>query len=155
MERMEGKRSSDGNTSSGSESHLAHVEETRFARSRDAVTVRARGETKAKAPPRIIQTRRHLPVMRFLEIDPNVLDIRKDKPTACLEAINVLLAISASKGREKWTLLTADVQAAFLKGEFQEKDRVLCSWPPKNGTALSGVQPGRLLLIAKGVFGFE
>ena len=57
--------------------------------------------------------------------DPDVLDIRRDSPTACREAINVLLAISASKGREKWALLTADVQAAFLKGEFQDKHRVL------------------------------
>ena len=29
--------------------------------------------------------------------DPDVLDIRRDSPTACREAINVLLAISASK----------------------------------------------------------
>ena len=32
--------------------------------------------------------------------DPDVLDIRKDSPTACREAINVLLAIFASKKRE-------------------------------------------------------
>ena len=50
--------------------------------------------------------------------DPDVLDIRRDSPTACREAINVLLAVSASKGREKWVLLTADVHAAFLKGQF-------------------------------------
>ena len=46
-----------------------------------------------------------------------------------LEAINVLLAISASKGREKLASLTADVQAALMKGEFQDKDRVLYCWP--------------------------
>ena len=57
--------------------------------------------------------------------DPDVLDNRRDSPTACREAINVLLAISASEGREKWALLTVDVQAAFLKGELQDKDRVL------------------------------
>ena len=33
--------------------------------------------------------------------DPDVLDIRRDSPTACREAISVLLAISARKGREK------------------------------------------------------
>ena len=49
-------------------------------------------------------------------------------------------------------MLTADVQAAFLKGEFQDKDRVLYCWPPKNGSSLPGVQPGSLLLILKGVF---
>ena len=32
--------------------------------------------------------------------DPDVLDIRRDSRTACRDAINVLLAISASKGRE-------------------------------------------------------
>ena len=56
-------------------------------------------------------------------------------------------------GWEKWTLLTADVQAAFLKGEFHDKVRVLYCWPPKNGSALPGVQPGSLLLILKVVFG--
>ena len=71
------------------------------------------------------------------------------------EAIGVLLAIGASKGREKWTLLTADVQETFLKGEFQDKDRVLYCWPPNNGPTLSGVQPGSLLLILKGVFGLN
>ena len=68
--------------------------------------------------------------------DPNVLDIRRDSPIACREAIGVLLAIGACKGREKWVLLTVDVQAAFLKGEFQDKDRVLYCWPPKNGHTL-------------------
>ena len=65
--------------------------------------------------------------------DPDVLDFRRESPTACREAIDVLLAISTSKGREKWALLTADVQAAFPKGESQDKDRVLHCWPPKNG----------------------
>ena len=37
-----GKRCSDGNTSSRSQSHLAHAEEARFARPRHAVTVCAR-----------------------------------------------------------------------------------------------------------------
>ena len=63
-----------------------------------------------------------------------------------------MLAISASKRRETWALLTADVQAALLKGEIQDKDRVLYCWPPKNGPALPGVQPGSLLFILKGVF---
>ena len=87
--------------------------------------------------------------------DPDVLDIRRNSRIACRDAINVLLAISASKGREKWALLTADVQAAFLKREFQDKDRVLYCWPPKNGPAFRGVQPRSLLLILKGVFGLN
>ena len=32
--------------------------------------------------------------------DPDVLDIRRDSPTACREAINFLLAVSVSEGRE-------------------------------------------------------
>ena len=79
--------------------------------------------------------------------DPDVLEIRRDAPTAC---IGILLAISASRGRQKWTLLSADVSAAFLKGEFQEKDRVLYAWPPRDGPPLPGVPPGALLLIKKG-----
>ena len=75
--------------------------------------------------------------------------------TACREAISVLLAISANKGREKWFPLETDVQAAFPEGVFQDKDRVLYRWPPKDGTALPGVQPGSLLLILKGVFGLN
>ena len=70
-----------------------------------------------------------------------------DVSPACREANGVLLAINASKGREKWTLLTADVQAAFLTAEFQDKDRVLYCWPPKNGPGLPGVQTGSLLLV--------
>ena len=66
-----------------------------------------------------------------------------------------MLAISASKGREKWVLLTGDVQAAFLKGECQDMDRVLYCWPPRSGPALPGVQPGSLLLIFKEVFGLN
>ena len=87
--------------------------------------------------------------------DPDVLDIRRDSPNACREARSVLLALSASKGREKLTLLAADVQAAFLKGEIQDKGRVLYCWPPKNGPALPAVQTGSLLFILKGVLGLN
>ena len=67
--------------------------------------------------------------------------------------VKPLVSCWLSVGREKWTLLTADVQAAFLKGEFHDKVRVLYCWPLKNGPALPGVQPGSLLLILKVVFG--
>ena len=49
--------------------------------------------------------------------DPDVLDIRRDSPTACREAINVLLAINASKGREKRALLTAESCLVLLATE--------------------------------------
>ena len=35
---------------------------------------------------------------------PDVFDIRRYSITACRKAINVLLAISAKRGREKWAL---------------------------------------------------
>ena len=111
--------------------------------------------TRARAQPRIIDTKASARIVVPGYADRDVLDIRRDSPSACREAINVLLAISASKGREKWALLTADVQATFLKGEFQDKDRFLYCWPPKNGPALPGVQPGSLLLILKGVLWIE
>ena len=83
--------------------------------------------------------------------DPQVLDIRRDSPSACREAISVLLAIGT--GRANWTLLTADVQAAFPKGEFQDKDLVLCCWQPQNGPALPEFNLAVcLLLILKRVF---
>ena len=144
MERMVGECSSDGDTSS----FEAFIWRTlrkqglqdRVMQSRFVLVDKNEGKSTAENPG---------------YADPDVLDIRRDSPTACREAINVLLAISASKGREKWALLTADVQAAFLKGEFQDKDRVLYCWPPKNGPAHPGIQPGSLLLILKGVFGLN
>ena len=66
--RMARERSSDGNTSSGSQSHLVHLEETRSARLCPAVTVRARGQkTKGKALPRILLVRWRLLVLWFLD----------------------------------------------------------------------------------------
>ena len=52
-------------------------------------------------------------------------------------------------------MLSADVSAAFLKGEFQDKDRILYCWPPKNGPGLPNVPDGALILIKKGVFGLN
>ena len=67
-----------------------------------------------------------------------VIDILRDSPTGYREARNLLLAVSASKGREKWVLLTTD-EAVLFDGEFQEKDPVLYCWPPRKGPALAGV----------------
>ena len=93
-----------------SKCHLAKSEETRFARSCDAVTVCSRGQ-KRRSKHRI---RRHLLVSWFL--DTHIQQCRTFGEThqpLVVEAISVLLAISASTGREKWVLLTADVQAAL------------------------------------------
>ena len=49
MQRVARERSSDGDPSSGSQSHLAHAEETGFARSRDAVAVCARRQNEGKS----------------------------------------------------------------------------------------------------------
>ena len=87
------------------------------------------------------------------DADPDVFDICR-LSNVFSWASNVLLDISASTGQEKWVLVTADVQAGFLKGEFQDKDRVLYFWSPGNGPALQGVQPGSLLIL-KGVFGLN
>ena len=87
--------------------------------------------------------------------DPDILSIYRDSPTACRETINVLRTISANKGREKWFRLTADVQAAFLKDEFYDKDRVLYCGTPRNCPALPGVESGSLLLNLKGGFGLS
>eukprot|EP00975_Prorocentrum_lima_P049035 10261426-Prorocentrum_lima.AAC.1 len=51
--------------------------------------------------------------------------------------------------------LSADVSAAFLKGEFQEEDRKLYCWPPRDGPQLPGVPEGALIMIHKGVFGLN
>ena len=148
---MAGNRSSNGNTSGRSKSHLANTEQTRFARACDAVTVCFRGQNNGKrTAENPLDTKASACIVVPGYADPDVLDIRRDLPTACREAIRVLLAISASKGREKWKLLTADVQAVFLKGGFQDKDRVLCCWPPKKGPTLLGIQ-----LILKVFFGLH
>ena len=51
--------------------------------------------------------------------------------------------------------MTADVKAAFLKGEAQDMDRVLYCWPSRNGPRLPNVASGSLQLILKGVFGLH
>ena len=88
---MAGKRSSNGNTSTGSQSHLAHAEETGFARPCHAVTIyTGRQKTKAKAQPRILWTRRHLLVLWFLDMPIQMCWTFGDSPTACRDAMNVL-----------------------------------------------------------------
>ena len=47
------------------------------------------------------------------------------------------MAISART--RKWALLTADVQAAFLKAQLHDEDRVLYCWQSKTGHALPEV----------------
>ena len=46
--------------------------------------------------------------------DLDVLDNRGDSPTACREAISVLLSVPVGD-KNKWLLLTGDVQAAFQR----------------------------------------
>ena len=125
VECMAGKRSSAGNTSGGSQSHLPNSEETRFAKSCDAVD-KNEGKSTAENP---LDTKASARIVVPGYADPGVLDIRRDSPTACREAISVLLAISASKGREEWILLTQQAcKQRSIKGGFQDKDRVLFCW---------------------------
>ena len=124
-----------------------------IARSRDAVTVCARGQKQGKST-----AENHSDTQASARnvvpgyADPNVLDIRRDHQTLVAKP-SMSCWPSVPVKDEKMGITDADVQAAFLKGEFQDEDRVLYCWPPKNGTALPGVQPGSLLLILKRVFG--
>ena len=92
--------------------------QNRVMQSRFVLVVKNEGKTR----PKIHWTRRRLLALSFL--DTPIQSCWTFAET-CREAINVFLAVSASKGREKCVQLTA----AFLKGEFQDKDRVLYCWP--------------------------
>ena len=55
--------------------------------------------------------------------DVSAYEVRKDAPTASRTSVHLLLVFTASKG---WHLLSADVKAAFLKGELLlDVERVL------------------------------
>ena len=56
------------------------------------------------------------------------------------------------RDEEKWASLTADVQAAFLKGEFQDKDRVLYCWPPKKSPSFQEFSLAVRCFSLSGVF---
>ena len=112
----------------------------RLMQSRFVLADKNEGKSTAENP---LDTKASARIVVFGFADPDVLEIRRGSPTASREATCVLL------------VLTADVQAAFLKEEFQDKDCFLYCWPPKNGPALPAVQLGSLLFILKGVFGLN
>ena len=87
--------------------------------------------------------------------DPDLLDLRRDAPTASRHSQHLLLLIAASKQHKHWRISSSDVGGAFLKGDKQQ--RVLYAEPPKpwSGPALAGVPAGALLRLTKGVFGLN
>ena len=154
---MAGKCSSDGNSSRWSQSHLAYAEETRFARPCHAVTVCALlTTTRARAQPRIQWTRKHPLALWFPDMPIQMCwtFAETHQPLVAMPSLSFWPLVPA-RDEKSGFLLTADVQSAFLKGEFQDKDRVLYCKPPKNGPALPGVQLATLVLILKGVLGLS
>ena len=116
MECVAGKRSSNGNTSGGSQSHLANTEEKRFARSCDAVADCSRGQkNKGKSTAeKPSDTKSSARIVVPGHADPAVLDFRRDFPTTCREAIWLSVPARDEQSGQR-----------FLNGDFQDKDRVL------------------------------
>ena len=76
----------------------------------------------------------------------------------CLTLAEIMQLLFATPSTFCWrsvpvALMTADVQGATLKCEFQDEERVLYSWPRRDGPARAGVFPSSLFLNLKGVFG--
>ena len=100
--------------------------------------LRREGKLSAILTPRFVFTDKHdglrtascpLPVKAAGRIvvpgykDESAYEVRKDAPTGSRISIHLLLTFTASL---KWSLLSADVKSAFLKGEeFLEGERVL------------------------------
>ena len=130
---------------------MALAEETRFARSRDAVRVCARRQNKGKSTAENPLDTKASAVLWFLDMPIQMCWTFAKKPLAAKPLMSCWLSVPVRDEKN----LTADVQVTFLKGEFLDKDRVLYCWPPKNGPSLPGVQPGSLLLILKRFFGLN
>ena len=88
--------------------------------------------------------------------DVSAYEVRKDAPTASRTSVHLLLVFTASKG---WHLLSADVKAAFLKGElFLDGERILyienlsTNDPTEPGLPLGA---GGLARLKKGIFGLS
>ena len=94
------------------------LEETGFATPRHAVTVCARGQKRG-------QERSRESIGHGSIRSQCGSCIHRSRRAGHSLRLNVLLTISASTGREKYVLFTADVQGAFLKREFQDRDRVV------------------------------
>ena len=102
MECTAGKRSSDGKTCSKSQSNWRTLGkqglQDRVMQSRFVLVDMNEGTSTAETP---LDTKASARTVVPGYADPDVLDIPRDSPTACREAVNVLLATTASQGREK------------------------------------------------------
>ena len=87
--------------------------------------------------------------------DPDLLELRRDAPTAGQHSQNLLFLVGSSVRYRKWRIASSDISGAFLKGDQQT--RLLYAHPPQpwSGPPLKGVPPGSLIRLAKGVFGLN
>ena len=87
--------------------------------------------------------------------DPDLLELRRDAPTAGRHSQNLLLLVASSTQYRKWRIASSDISGAFLKGD--EQQRLLYAYPPQawSGPALKGVPPGSMIRLVKGVFGLN
>ena len=60
--------------------------------------------------------------------DPDLLDLRRDAPTASRTSRHLLLLIGAAKQNKQWRLSSSDIGSAFLKGDKQQGE--LYAEPP-------------------------
>ena len=87
--------------------------------------------------------------------DPDLLELRRDAPTAGQHSQHLLFLIGSSKQYRNWRIASSDISGAFLKGD--EQQRLLYAYPPQqwSGPSLKGVPPGSLIRLVKGVFGLN
>ena len=71
--------------------------------------------------------------------DPDLVDLRRDAPTACRHSQHLLFLIASAKKYKHFRISSSDISGAFLKGDKQ--DRVLYAEPLKawSGPKLEGV----------------
>ena len=102
MECMERKRSGNGNTSAEAKVIWRTLRkqglQDRMMQSRFVLVDKNESNSTAENP---LETKASAGIVVPGYGHPDLLDSRRDSPTACGEATSVLLAVSASEGREK------------------------------------------------------
>ena len=98
-----------------------------------------------KVPPK---PKARLCVGGHLDPDLKLGMLSTEAPTASKMAITTLVILTVQMG---WKLAAGDIEAAFLNGDEARRD--LYFEPPASG--LTGVEPGSIIEIVKGVFGLS
>ena len=82
-------------------------------------------------------------------LDPDVTKLSTQSPTLTIEAMSLLLQLSASNG---WDFGICDVEGAFLQGKelHREAGELFVELPPGGAP---GIVPGSLLHVTKAVYG--